>query len=116
MADVDKLVATLQWHQQAMENAMQQLKTMPRHYILRIDSPETGEVCKAVCNLCGADDVHPYRNGGHCHHCGSDRLRLLPKVEEARFAVIAVTDKYAEIVDDGYRSYEEAKAAWPDAK
>jgi hypothetical protein len=33
----------------------------------------------------------------------------------ALWAVICILNGKAEIVDDGYRSYEEAKAAWGDA-
>lgn len=43
-------------------------------------------------------------------HCGNDEQGYL-------FAVVSVrADGRAEVVDSAYRSYEEAAAAWPEAK
>ena len=34
---------------------------------------------------------------------------------ETLFAIVSIDDDGAEIIDDGYRTREEAKAAWPEA-
>lgn len=40
--------------------------------------------------------------------CGND-------VQDCLYCIVLVTAKGASVVDSGYRSYEEAAEAWPDA-
>jgi hypothetical protein len=65
-----------------------------RHYILRIENLN-GEVVQR-------DHFHP-----------TDHLDV--ETADCAFAVIDVTKAGAEIIDDGYTSWEEARKAWPDA-
>jgi len=71
-----------------------------KKYILRIDSYE------------GDSPSRKQENWAVANHRSPD-LRLNDGI--ALWAVISILNGKAEIVDDGYRSYEEAKAAWSDA-
>jgi hypothetical protein len=64
-----------------------------RRYIVRLDS-YTGDQSAMMCSLLEGDEWEPM---------------------ETLYCVIAVTENGAEIVDCGYRSFDEAKRVWPQA-
>jgi hypothetical protein len=70
------------------------------HYIISISSYQ-------------GDDTSRRQDGGEDQPY-NERLEECPGT--LIFAIIYVTASGAEIVDDGYRSYKEAKETWPNAK
>lgn len=72
---------------------------MKKYFILQITS------------YAGGDTARDQSGGETAEH--SDRLSTYPG--DTLYAVIVVEGDHAEIVDDGYRSYEEAKTTWPNA-
>jgi len=64
------------------------------HYIVAIDSYRGDTTCREQSTWQSIDNV--------------EDVRVL-------YAVVTVEGSKAEIIDDGYRSREEAAAAWPEA-
>jgi hypothetical protein len=76
------------------------MATRDKKYILRIDS-YTGE--------------STLRDQGRWSDPDRRTMDTRPQAGISLWAVISVLNGRAEVIDDGYRSYEEAKAAWNEA-
>jgi len=69
---------------------------MRKNYILKIESLDGNDVTRSQYEILDEDGLNMQETG-------------------ALYAIVAVGSYGAEIVDDGYRTLEEAQQAWPDA-